>query len=637
MKNLNNIIISVHNRYKLGLILILWTFILLPISAQRVISITEFGLQPNTGENARLYLNKAIEACTKISNVTLSFPEGRYDFFPDYDLSVKKDVMKQQTTTGIVLNELNNFTLDGGGAQFIFHGKMQIATVNKCINLTLRNFTVDWERPFISQAEIVNAQDSCLDIKVDKDNYPYRIENGRVLFIGEGWELPIMTMYSTLYNKTTKDIYYNTWDSTLGNIFEQRASEISTGVIRFHGTPKFKPKPGTAIVSLFHVRYFAQGISIQHSKDILLKDISLYHTLSNGFSGYRTENITMDNASVVVNDEKGRYFSSVADASHFSECAGLIKVVNCAHTGQGDDFINVHGTSVKITDRVNTHSILVPTEGKGSGGSINTGDDYWFIRGGDAQRKEIGRVVEKTSVNNGKEYRISFADPIPEEIKGGDFLECKTWCASLELRKCKISKRHRARGILVTTPKDVVIEDNYFSTAGTAILIEGDFNYWYESGANNNVQIRNNVFDNCLTSGNKNGSRAEWGEAVITITPSHIPQTVDEEPYHKNIHISNNLFKVFDAPLVRAVSTRGLYFTGNTVVKTKDYKPYTWQKAAFLLDGCRDVTITDNKLDTLFTTRDILIEHMRHSDVETDPVDKFIVKEIKEVDTHMQW
>lgn len=623
--------------HKLTSVLIFCALTLLPAYAQQVVSVAEFGLHPNTGEDARPYLKKAIDACSKIPHATLVFPKGRYDFYPDYDLTVKSDVMNKPATTGIELNGLNDFTFDGGGAEFIFHGKMQVAVINKCTNLTLRNFSVDWKRPFISQAEIINAQDSCLDIKVDKKNYPYKIENGKVLFIGEGWELPIMTMYSTLYDKTSKEIYYNTWDSTLGEIFEQPATELSDGVIRFHGTPKFKPKPHTAIVSLFHVRYFAQGIVMQQSKDILLKDITLYHTLSNGFGGYHTENITMDNASVTVNDKKGRYFSSVADASHFSECAGVIKVLNCAHTGQGDDFINVHGTSIKITDIIDTHTLLVATTEKGSGGSISEGDDYWFIRLKDAQRGEVGHVTSKTTANDGKAYRITFASPIPEEIKAGDFLESKTWCASLELRNCKILKRHRARGILVTTPKDVIIEDNYFSTAGTAILIEGDFDFWYESGANTNVQIRNNIFDNCLTSGNKTGSRGEWGEAVITITPSHIPQTVDEEPYHKNIHISNNQFNVFDAPLVRAVSTRRLYFTDNNVVKTTKYKPYTWQKSAFLLDGCREVKITGNKFDKKYTTRDIFIEHMRVSDVKTDPADNFTIKELKEVDTHMQW
>jgi len=105
----------------------------------------------------------------------------------------------------------------------------------------------------------------------------------------------------------------------------------------------------------------------------------------------------------------------------------------------------------------------------------------------------------------------------------------------------------------------------------------------------------------------------------------------------KNIKIYDNTFKVFDAPLIRAVSTRALHFTGNKIIKTFDYKPYTWQQATFLLDGCRDVKINKNVFDSKYTTRDILIEHMRETDVQTDKKDKFIIKPIENLNTHMQW
>lgn len=122
------------------------------------------------------------------------------------------------------------------------------------------------------------------------------------------------------------------------------------------------------------------------------------------------------------------------------------------------------------------------------------------------------------------------------------------------MSNCRILKKHRARGILVTTPGKVVIENNYFRTAGAAILIEGDIKQWYESGACENVQIRNNVFEDCFTSGH------EWGEAVITITPSYRPDSDTALCYHKNIHITNNIFRHYDYALLYARAVKGLYF-----------------------------------------------------------------------------
>lgn len=51
---------------------------------------------------------------------------------------------------------------------------------------------------------------------------------------------------------------------------------------------------------------------------------------------------------MTVNKRKGRIFSLIADAFHFNTCRGIIRIDSCIHTGQGDDFINVHGMYVEI-------------------------------------------------------------------------------------------------------------------------------------------------------------------------------------------------------------------------------------------------------------------------------------------------
>ena len=54
------------------------------ITAQTSISVSDFGLKPDTRENAVLYIQKALEACKDKDSVILSFPRGRYDFWPQY-------------------------------------------------------------------------------------------------------------------------------------------------------------------------------------------------------------------------------------------------------------------------------------------------------------------------------------------------------------------------------------------------------------------------------------------------------------------------------------------------------------------------------------------------------------------------
>lgn len=612
-------------------IFILYLSFLLPVTnlySQQSVSITDFGYTPGSKENVIPALRRAIEKCRTYDSAILTFPNGRYDFS-----SVSNDPMK--ITVGIDLRKMKNITVEGNGSEFIFHGRrMQIANVDSCTNIILRNFSIDWDRPYISQATIVKVSDSFLDVKIDREEYPYVIEEGKIQFVGEGWKMPVLDTYNNLYDKDRKEIVYNTWDSPLGNIFSQRAEELPNGHIRFYGKVPYQPETGT-YVSLFHQRYAVIGFHIKNSKDVTLQNLDIYHALSHGVLGERTENITMDNASMKVNEKKGRVFSIIADASHFINCKGTIKIIHCAHTGQGDDFINVHGINSKITKIIDNRTIEVD----GRGRLNEPGDEVWFINKETVQRGEVAVIETKEPIiQNGKPagFRYTFSKSFSSQIKENDFVENKTWNAALILRKCSILKKNRARGILVTTPQPVVIEDNYFRSAGTAILVEGDLDYWFESGANTNVSICNNTFEDCLTSGNRDESRGQWGDAIITITPSHKPKNDREEPYHKNIHIKNNLFKVFDAPLVRARSVRGFLFTGNQIEKTHTYRPYAWQKSAFMFDGCREVIIRNNTIDTDYTTKEILLEHMKEDDVKTD-VFHIDLLDDKKMNTHLEW
>ena len=94
---------------------------------------------------------------------------------------------------------------------------------------------------------------------------------------------------------------------------------------------------------------------------------------------------------------------------------------------------------------------------------------------------------------------------------------------------------HQGVGLLVSTPGKVVIEGNHFESSGSAILIAGDANNWYDSGAVKDVLIRNNVFAApCLT------SLYQFSEAVIGIYPEIPDPEASEAKFHRNIEIGGN-------------------------------------------------------------------------------------------------
>ena len=578
------------------------------------VDVQSFGISPNSGVNIVPKLRSILEKY-KDQPLYLSFPKGRYDLWPD-------QTKRSSATIAFLIEGMKNVTIDGNGASFIFHGKMQPFLIKNSSNVILKNFSVDWQRPYISQGVIENISSTFVDLRIDKEKYPYKFEVGKLVFIGEGWTDKLTDSQKNLHNLydgKTREILYHTRDNPLGDVFLGEAKEIENGLIRFSGKPKMMVPVGT-YATLFHGRYISPGINITYSKDVEMQDVTLYHVLSHGFLGSRSENISIIRSSLTVNEKEGRVFSGVADASHFVNCKGTIKTIGSKHAGMGDDFLNCHGAYVKVLNKVNDHTLETGSAGRYKLSYTDVGDEIYLVDSVSQLRQNqtltIVRIDTLKAKNGERKYHIVTKEQIPANLKGTYFLENKTWAAALEIRNCEIGRKHRARGILVSTPKAVVIEDNYFKTAGAAILIEGDLDYWYESGGVKNVVIKNNIFDNC------HSSAPGWGKAVITITPSIKPNSVDAKPYHENVLIENNKFIQYDSPVLFARSVGRLQFLNNKVERGHQFVPFS-KSPAFFLDGCRETQLISNRFSDDVLSKAISYKNMRPEDIKTD------LKEIK--------
>jgi hypothetical protein len=170
-------------------------------------------------------------------------------------------------------------------------------------------------------------------------------------------------------------------------------------------------------------------------------------------------------------------------------------------------------------------------------------------------------------------------------------IENLTWTPEVYFAN-NVIRNNRARGTLFSTPKRTVVEHNLFDhTSGTAILLCGDCNGWYETGACRDVVIRKNHFVNALT------SLFQFTNAVISIYPE-IPNLKDQQKYFhggngKGIVIEDNVFETFDAPILYAKSVDGLIFRRNTIKTNNDYKPFHFNKNRFWLERVTNVTITE--------------------------------------------
>ena len=189
--------------------------------------------------------------------------------------------------------------------------------------------------------------------------------------------------------------------------------------------------------------------------------------------------------------------------------------------------------------------------------------------------------------------KVTFAEPLDSEISPENScgMENLTWTPSVAFNH-NIVRNNRARGSLFSTPKKVVAINNLFDhTSGTAILLCGDCNGWFETGACRDVLIKDNRFVNSLT------SMFQFTEAIISIYPE-IPELNNQNGYfHSNITIEGNRFETFDNPVLYAKSVDGIRFCNNTVVKNSDYPSFHRNRFTFKFQRVKNATLEQNTIE----------------------------------------
>ena len=557
-----------------------------------IINVTDFGVSPNSRKNAVRGIAAAIEACRKVDSPLLVFPKGRYDLWPQHSQEI--EYYESNTTDNnpricpIVLKGIEELTIDGNGSEFICHGIMQPLTLDHCTNVTIKNIDVDWDIPFVAQSRIIKVEDEYIDIKIDPIQTPYEIKGGKISFWGEGWKSNWWGCME--FENETRLIPQQSGDNPLGGGWDRyRAEELGDGLVRLHYNFKRKPAVGNYLIMRHSARDHS-GVFIHQSKNITFKNFNLFTAAGLGFLGQFSENISLINTNVMPNYTKGRYQCGHADGFQISNCKGHILVDGCKFEGLMDDPINVHGTSIRVIKIINSKTVLCKFMHGQSTGMIwgDVGDKVGFIENSTMETIGEGNTASLKRIDR-DHFEVGLVDNVPADLQEGDAMENLTWAPDFTAKNCVFGSC-RARGILISTPGKVLVEGNEFISSGAAILIAGDANGWYESGAVRDVTIRGNTFDEtCLS------SWYQFGEGIISILPI-IPQFDPEKPFHRNIRIENNSFKAFDYSILYALSVDGLTFNNNTIERSDRYKPWQNRRGMLTFAGCKDVEVKGNKI-----------------------------------------
>ncbi|WP_455708871.1 alpha-1,3-galactosidase-related protein [Capnocytophaga canimorsus] len=552
-------------------------------------------------------------------SVSLLLDKQDYYFHPEgafvEELYISNHDQDNPKKVAFFLENMENVTIDGGGSTLIFRGTMIPFVLKNCKNVTLKNFVIDSDEPHLRQLRIDQvdvAKNTC--IAEIQPNGKYRIEDGKLVIFGEDYQkVPNVAMAFS----EDKRLAYNRPDVAFNPL---KVTELKSNILKIEGWEQISK---TTQGERFALRTYARptpGIVIDHCKNTVVEQVKVHYANGMGLLAQLSENIHLNGFSVCLRDDKDpRYFTTQADATHFSGCKGIIRSENGLYEGMADDAINVHGTYLKVFERVNNQTLKVKYMHHQAWGFLwgKVGDTIQFVSSetmeiiGKTNTIKSIKAIDKPSEFGAKEFEVEFDADLHEDIKieNSVGIENLTWTPEV-IFKNNIVRNNRARGALFSTPKKVICEENTFDhTHGTAILLCGDCNGWFETGACREVIIRKNKFINALT------ANYQFTNAVISIYPE-IPQLAKQKQFfHSGITIEDNVFETFDKPILYAKSTENILFKNNKIIYNNDFKPFHWNQYPFFLERAKGVTLQQNDFGRPLTVEDIKVNLMPETEV----------------------
>ena len=497
-----------------------------------------------------------------------------YQYISNNDPSMKRIAFQ--------LKDMKDFTIEGNGTVLMFSGHVSPFNLERCSNITVKDLTIDSKRAFVSEGVITAAGKGFFEVQFP-EYYDITFREGNLVFRDENKET---YPYSNLleFDSVRKEVAYHVHDYWIWTESSQ-AEEVGPRRYRFYRDDYGDATVGNVLA--FGASYRNNpAFTLLDCDGFNLTDVKLYNCCGMGVIAQSSKDIELLRFDVEPTPGSDRVISISADATHFVNCKGYIRMIDCIFRGQKDDATNVHGWYMAVEKVLAADKLLLRWRNSGQYG-------IEFIKPGMTLELVDSQVMEAYSRMNVKSVKylnceyaeVTFETDLPAETKPGDVVAEDDGYPEVLISGCYIGN-NRARGLLIGSRGKVVIEKNTFHSPGTAILFEGDGRYWYEQSGVRDVVIRDNVFDNCMY-----GS-STWGSAVIAVG-SGIPDK-EHSRYHKNILVENNVFKGFDHRIVNLYCVDGFTFRNNRIeFSDADYPAFGNPEDRFIFKNCDNVTVEE--------------------------------------------
>jgi hypothetical protein len=472
----------------------------------------------------------------------------RFGHVSNNDHGLKRVLLDVDGARGLVL--------DGQGATLRCFGNVLPIRVGRSRDITIRNLTIDWHRPFFTQAVVTDSGPGWLSFAFEPDRYPLRVDGGRlVAHDGFGWQT---------------DMLWNLLP------FDPRRREVSTGIENWHLSRWHRAQAlgqdgirieaafsetyaaGTPIV-LMHGNRVAPGIWIEDSQQVTVQDVTIHHAPAMGVIAQLSRDVTLERVRVVPSGD--RLYSTWVDAAHFVDCDGATRLLDCELRGQFDDAANIHARFALVVDRPGPRAARLRYMHPQQFGppAATPGSGFAFHRRDNLARVLVTTILTSQTVN--QEYHdVTLAHELPTgegELIGARFDPAST----IEVRGCRLGA-NRGRGLLLNMEHRILVENNHLHVSGRAIESVPDACYWWEGSPAQEMTIRGNTFEDC--------GFGPCGDDLIYLGPDW-PAGAAPCPVLRNIRVVDNTIIRHRGRLLRAQGVDGLTVTGNRIADSTRY------------------------------------------------------------------
>ena len=521
------------------------------------INAANFGISATSSDNT-MALNSAIDYCKQFPSSILAIPSGIYRF---------------NNTQTININNMSNFCMDGNNSEFIFSDQ-GFFRLNNSKHVLLKNIIVDWDWAKQRVASLAKVVD------VGNNNEYVEFEFPELQRVDTTLCFDNMNQFDKNSLTPGTEGGREFWKGSLTATKAEKGCQ--TNQLRIF--PAAGCFPNMSVDEVFLVKHWPRGESMfiaNNCSHTTYQNVKVYSGPGACFliTG-ETHHFKLDSCKICLKPASDRRMSTEADGFHIVQSKGYNILENCDFSFMGDDDVNIHDLIGFVSSRVDDHSLKL--ENTSYVGDLG---DVFEIRNPDFSKS--GDVLELLSITNLKTgCRLAFKSVIPSYVTATYMVLNNRYNSSNYIIRNNYFHHNRARGLLLQCSNGIVEDNKFEATQGAAIyvMMEAIRNHWYEGIGVNNLNIRNNVFQNCNVN--------DW-TSVIDIM-AVIPDKNSNYPVFTNITIANNKFVEFPSGVIYVNKAKGVTIKNNTFACFNRRAKNKINRGFFYVNHSSDISIRNN-------------------------------------------